>query len=165
MLASLSTKDFGLFRQQRVGRNAKLFRIFKIRTMKYSSDENFITLRNDPRLTTLGKIFRNYHLDELPQLFNVLKGEMSFVGPRPDVAGYADLLEGDDRIILSVRPGITGPATIKFKNEDVLLAQQIDPKKYNDTVIWQEKVRINKEYIKNWTFLGDLNFIFKTFFT
>ena len=165
MLASLSTKDFGLFTQQRVGRNAKLFRIFKIRTMKYSSDENFITLRNDPRLTTLGKIFRNYHLDELPQLFNVLKGEMSFVGPRPDVAGYADLLEGDDRIILSVRPGITGPATIKFKNEDVLLAQQIDPKKYNDTVIWQEKVRINKEYIKNWTFLGDLNFIFKTIFT
>ena len=125
MLASLSTKDFGLFTQQRVGRNAKLFRIFKIRTMKYHEhDENFITLKDDPRLTTIGKIFRNYHLDELPQLFNVLIGDMSFVGPRPDVKGYADLLQGEDRIILSVRPGITGPATIKFKNEEVYIEQQ-----------------------------------------
>ena len=165
MLASLSTKDFGLFTQQRVGRNAKLFRIFKIRTMKYPHDENFITLKDDPRLTNVGKIFRKYNLDELPQLFNVLNGDMSFVGPRPDVAGYADLLQGDDRIILSVRPGITGPATLKFKNEDALLSQQPDPKVYNDEVIWKEKVRINKEYIMNWTFLGDINYIFKTIFT
>ena len=165
MLASLSTKDFGLFTQQRVGRNAKLFRIFKIRTMKYSHDENFITLKDDLRLTAFGKFLRKYHLDELPQVFNVLKGDMSFVGPRPDVAGYADLLQGDNRIILSIRPGITGPATLKFKNEDVILSQQKDPKKYNDTIIWKEKVKINKEYILNWTFLGDLNFIFKTIFT
>ena len=164
ILSSLSTKEFGLFTQQRVGRNAKLFRIFKIRTMKHPYNDNFITLRDDPRLTAFGKILRKYHLDELPQLFNVLIGNMSFVGPRPDVAGYADLLQGDDRIILSVRPGITGPATIKFKNEDVLLSQQKDPKKYNDTIIWKEKVKINKEYILNWTLLGDINYIFKTIF-
>ena len=164
ILSSLSTKEFGLFTQKRVGRNAKLFKIFKIRTMKHPYDDNFITLRDDPRLTAFGKILRKYHLDELPQLFNVLIGNMSFVGPRPDVAGYADLLQGDDRIILSVRPGITGPATIKFKNEDVLLSQQKDPKKYNDTIIWKEKVKINKEYILNWTLLGDINYIFKTIF-
>ena len=164
ILSSLSTKEFGLFTQQRVGRNAKLFRIFKIRTMKHPYNDNFITLRDDPRLTAFGKILRKYHLDELPQLFNVLIGNMSFVGPRPDVAGYADLLQGDDRIILSVRPGITGPATLKFKNEDVLLSQQKDPKKYNDTIIWKEKVKINKEYILNWTLLGDINYIFKTIF-
>ena len=164
-IATISTKRFGLFVQTRVGRHAKLFKIFKIRTMKHPNDENFITLRDDARLSAFGKMIRKYHLDELPQIFNVLKGDMSFVGPRPDVAGYADLLQGGDRIILSVRPGITGPATIKFKNEEVLLAQQIDPLKYNDSVIWQEKVRMNKEYIKNWTFLGDLNFIFKTIFT
>ena len=165
MLASLSTKKFGLFTQKRVGRHAIVFTMFKIRTMEFPPDENFITVRDDPRLTAFGKILRKYHLDELPQFLNVLKGDMSFVGPRPDVAGYADLLRGDDRIILSIRPGITGPATLKFKNEDALLSQQPDPKMYNDSVIWQEKVRINKEYIKNWTFLGDLNFIFKTIFT
>jgi len=164
LIATVITRRFGLFMQHRVGRNAKLFKIFKIRTMKHPYDDNFITLRDDPRLNFLGKILRKYHLDELPQLFNVLIGDMSFVGPRPDVAGYADMLQGDDRIVLSVRPGITGPATLKYKNEDVLLAQQIDPKKYNDTIIWKEKVRINKEYIMNWTLLGDINYIFKTIF-
>jgi len=164
MIATISTKRFGLFVQTRVGRHAKLFKIFKIRTMKHPNDENFITLRDDARLSAFGKMIRKYHLDELPQIFNVLKGDMSFVGPRPDVAGYADLLQGDDRIILSVRPGITGPATLKFKNEEDLLAQQKVPIKYNDTVIWKEKVRINKEYILNWTLLGDINYIFKTIF-
>ena len=165
LLASISTRQYGLFKQKRVGLYARSFTMFKIRTMKSPYDEDFITLKDDARLTALGKMLRKYHLDELPQLFNVLIGDMSLVGPRPDVKGYADLLQGDDRIILSIRPGITGPATLKFKNEDLLLSQEPDPKKYNDTVIWQEKVRINKEYIKNWTFLGDLNFIFKTIFT
>ena len=165
LIASISTRHFGLFTQTRVGWRARSFTMFKIRTMKFPYENNFITLKDDARLTTLGKILRKYHLDELPQLFNVLIGDMSLVGPRPDVAGYADLLQGDDRIMLSVRPGITGPATIKFKNEDVLLARQPDPKKYNDTIIWPEKVRLNKEYVKNWSFLGDLNFIFKTIFT
>ena len=164
IIATISTKRFGLFFQKRVGRHAKLFKIFKIRTMKHPYDDNFITLRDDARLSAFGKIIRKYHLDELPQLFNVLIGDMSFVGPRPDVAGYADLLQGEDRIIMSVRPGITGPATLKFKNEEDLLANQSDPKAFNDEVIWQEKVRINKEYIKNWTLLGDINYLFKTIF-
>ena len=164
IIATITTKRFGLFVQTRVGRHAKLFKIFKIRTMKHPNDENFITLRDDARLSAFGKMIRKYHLDELPQLFNVLIGDMSFVGPRPDVAGYADLLQGEDRIILSVRPGITGPATLQFKNEDGLLSEQTDPKKYNDTVIWKEKVSINKEYITNWTLLGDINYLFKTIF-
>ena len=164
IIASISTGQFGLFSQQRVGRHAKLFKIFKIRTMKHPNDENFITLRDDARLSAFGKMIRKYHLDEMPQIFNVFKGEMSFVGPRPDVKGYADLLQGDDRIILSVRPGITGPATLQFKNEEDLLAQQKNPKKYNDTIIWKEKVKINKEYIMNWTLLGDIKYIFKTIF-
>ena len=164
IFATISTKRFGLFFQKRVGQHAKLFKIFKIRTMKHPYDDNFITLRDDPRLTKVGKIFKKYNLDELPQLFNVLNGDMSFVGPRPDVTGYADLLQGDDRIILSVRPGITGPATLQFKNEEDILAKQKDPKKYNDSVIWKEKVRINKEYITNWTLLGDINYLFKTIF-
>ena len=132
--------------------------------MKHPNDENFITLRDDARLSAFGKMIRKYHLDEMPQIFNVFKGEMSFVGPRPDVKGYADLLQGDDRIILSVRPGITGPATLQFKNEEDLLAQQKNPKKYNDTIIWKEKVKINKEYIMTWTLLGDIKYIFKTIF-
>ena len=164
IIASISTGQFGLFSQQRVGRHAKLFKIFKIRTMKHPNDENFITLRDDARLSAFGKMIRKYHLDEMPQIFNVFKGEMSFVGPRPDVKGYADLLQGDDRIILSVRPGITGPATLQFKNEEDLLAQQKNPKKYNDTIIWKEKVKINKEYIMTWTLLGDIKYIFKTIF-
>ena len=164
IIATITTKRFGLFFQKRVGQHAKLFKIFKIRTMKHPYDENFITLRDDARLSAFGKMIRKYHLDELPQLFNVLIGDMSFVGPRPDVAGYADLLQGEDRIILSVRPGITGPATLQFKNEDGLLSEQTDPKKYNDTVIWKEKVSINKEYITNWTLLGDINYLFKTIF-
>ena len=164
IIATISTKRFGLFFQKRVGRNAKLFKIFKIRTMKHSFDANLITLRDDPRLTNAGKKLRKYHLDELPQLFNVLIGDMSFVGPRPDVEGYADMLQGEDRIILSVRPGVTGPATLKYKNEDILLSQKPDPMVYNDEVIWKEKVRINKEYIRNWTLLGDINYLFKTIF-
>src|SRR5690606_18879504 len=103
-------------------------------------------------------------LDELPQLINVLNGTMSLVGPRPDVAGYADNLQGKDRIILSVRPGITGPATIKFKNEEILLLSQNNPQEYNDQVIWPEKVKINIQYLNNWSFSKDLGYIFKSIF-
>ena len=91
-------------------------------------------------------------------------GTMSFVGPRPDVTGYADQLKGEDVIILSIKPGITGPATLKFRNEEQILSKQSDPKKYNDTIIWKEKVKLNKAYIKNWSFLGDINYIVKTIF-
>ncbi len=165
LIATISTKKFGLFFQRRVGQYAKLFTMYKIRTMRLNRDKNFITTTNDSRITFIGKFLRASKLDELPQLYNVLIGNMSFVGPRPDIIGYADKLTGEDRIILSVKPGITGPATIKYRNEEELLAQQLNPKEHNDTIIWKEKVKINKEYIKNWSFFGDLNCIFKTIFS
>ena len=163
-LSTISTGKFGLYTQLRVGKFGKTFTMFKIRTMKGIDDGLFITLKNDKRITPIGKFLREFKLDELPQLFNVLMGNMSLVGPRPDVVGYADKLVGDDRIILNVKPGITGPATLKFKNEEELLAKQSDPLQYNDEVIWKEKIKINKNYIKNWTFKGDLKFILRTFF-
>jgi lipopolysaccharide/colanic/teichoic acid biosynthesis glycosyltransferase len=95
-------------------------------------------------------------------LINVLKGDMSFVGPRPDVPGYADRLEGEDRIVLSVRPGITGPATLKYRNEENLLAEQENPRQYNDEVLWPDKVRLNREYVRNWSFGTDFRYIWKT---
>ena len=163
-LSTISTRKFGLYTQLRVGKHAKTFTMFKIRTMKGIDDGLFITLKNDKRITPIGKFLREFKLDELPQLFNVLMGNMSLVGPRPDVVGYADKLVGDDRIILNVKPGITGPATLKFKNEEELLSKQSDALLYNDEVIWKEKIKINKNYIKNWTFKGDLKFILRTFF-
>ncbi|MGM0760450.1 MAG: sugar transferase, partial [Thermodesulfobacteriota bacterium] len=101
-------------------------------------------------------------IDALPQLINALKGDMSFVGPRPDVPGYADLLEGEDRVILSVRPGITGPATLHYRDEEALLAEQDDPEAYNRDVIWPDKVRLNREYVENWSFRKDLQYIWQT---
>ena len=133
--------------------------------MTESDDPSQITLKDDPRITTFGKFLRRYKLDEVPQLFNVICGDMSLVGPRPDVPGYADKLKGRDRVILEVRPGITGPATLKYKNEAALLSRQSDPKRYNDEVIWKDKVEMNKKYIENWSLLGDLKIIFKTFFS
>jgi len=114
------------------------------------------------RITKSGKFFRDTKIDELPQLFNVFLGSMSFVGPRPDVKGYADNLEGEDRLLLTIRPGITGPASIKYKNEEELLSRQSDPKEYNDKVIWVDKVAINLEYIKNWSLKKDIKYIIKT---
>lgn len=163
IIASMETKSFGLFLQQRVGRHGKLFRVFKIKTMKPIADvEGTVTIKNDPRITKSGRFFRDSKIDELPQLFNVLFGSMSFVGPRPDVKGYADELEGDDRIILTIRPGITGPASLKYKNEEQILAKVSNPKEYNDRVIWVDKVAINKEYIRNWSFKKDIEYIIKT---
>ena len=163
-LATISTKKFGLYTQQRVGKHAILFTMFKIRTMEGEEGDNFMTLQSDNRITPFGKFLRKFKLDELPQLFNVLMGSMSLVGPRPDVVGYADELVGSDRIILTIKPGITGPATIKFKKEEAILESQKKPLKYNDEVIWKEKTRINKKYIEDWTLIGDLKFILKTIF-
>ena len=163
IIASIETNSFGLFIQKRVGKDAKLFNVFKIKTMKSIEGLNTtITTSSDMRITKSGKFFRDTKIDELPQLFNVLFGSMSFVGPRPDVEGYADKLEGEDREILSVRPGITGPASIKYKNEEEILAKQSNPKEYNDTVIWIDKVKINREYIKNWSLKKDIFYIIKT---
>jgi lipopolysaccharide/colanic/teichoic acid biosynthesis glycosyltransferase len=163
IIASIETKSFGLFIQKRVGKNARLFNVFKIKTMKeVDGVEGTITTSNDMRITKSGKFFRDTKIDELPQLFNVFLGSMSFVGPRPDVKGYADNLEGEDRLLLTIRPGITGPASIKYKNEEELLSRQSDPKEYNDKVIWVDKVAINLEYIKNWSLKKDIKYIIKT---
>ena len=162
--STISTGKFGLYWQERIGYLGKAFTIFKIRTMTTDIDESRITLKNDPRITTFGRFLRRYKLDEIPQLWNVVFGDMSLVGPRPDVPGYADLLTGEDRLILSVKPGITGPATIRYKNEEDLLAQVDDPQKYNDQVIWNHKVKINKQYVKNWSFKGDVIYLFRTIF-
>jgi len=161
--SSLETKSNGFFIQKRVGKDAKLFSVIKIKTMKkIDGIDTTITSSNDTRITKSGKIFRDTKIDELPQLWNVLIGDMSFVGPRPDVPGYADILKNDDRVVLSIRPGITGPASIKYKNEEELLSLQENPKEYNDNVIWPDKVKINKEYIKNWSLRSDIKYIVKT---
>jgi len=162
IIASIETKSNGFFLQKRVGENGKLFTIIKIKTMYPDKKGTSITTANDSRITKSGKFFRKYKIDELPQLINVLKGDMSFVGPRPDVPGYADRLKGEDRIILSIKPGITGPATLKYKNEEEILANVEDPIKYNDEIIWPDKVKINKEYIKNWSLKKDIEYIIKT---
>lgn len=150
------------FRQNRIGQFGRTFSLIKFRTMNPGDDNSPVTVSNDSRVTKVGKFLRKYKLDELPQLWNVLKGDMSFVGPRPDVAGYADKLEGDDRIILKLKPGITCPATIKFRHEEEILARQSNPREYNDRVLWPEKVRLNKEYALNHSFIGDLKVIFQT---
>ena len=150
------------FRQERVGKNGKLFTLVKFRTMSVGHNGSSISVKGESRITPLGAILRKYKLDELPELWNVLRGEMSFVGPRPDVPGYADKLTGEDREMLQLRPGITGPASMKYANEEEILFQQPDPVKYNDEVIWPDKVRINLEYMKRRTFLMDLKIIIYT---
>jgi lipopolysaccharide/colanic/teichoic acid biosynthesis glycosyltransferase len=123
-----------------------------------------ITVEGDSRITKIGAFLRKYKLDELPSLINVLKGDMSMVGPRPDVPGYADLLKGDDRKILLLRPGITGPASLKYGDEEYLLKNKIDPTSYNDKVIWPDKVKINLDYYGNNNLLDDIKIIFRTIF-
>jgi lipopolysaccharide/colanic/teichoic acid biosynthesis glycosyltransferase len=151
-----------LFRQFRTGRYGNLFSIFKFRTMKLDHDGSSISIKGQSRITPLGAVLRKYKLDELPELWNVLKGDMSLVGPRPDLPEYADKLAGEERKILELRPGITGPASLKYVNEEELLATVDNPKEYNDKVIWPDKVRLNLEYYKNRSFSGDLQYVFRT---
>lgn len=163
LAASLDTRSNGFFVQQRVGKGGRLFRVVKIKTMRPSRELNTtVTRSGDPRITPLGRFFRKAKIDELPQLWNVLWGDMSFVGPRPDVPGFADSLVGEERRLLSIRPGITGPATLKYRNEEELLAAADDPEAYNRDVIWPDKVRINLEYICEWSLAADLRYIWKT---
>ena len=163
-LATISTGKFGLYSQERIGLNGKPFTMFKIRSLKGEENASGITLENDERITSFGRFLRTYRLDELPQLLNVFDGSMSLVGPRPDIKGYADQLKGEDRLMLEVRPGITGPATLKYRNEEKVLSQQKDPETYNREIIWKDKVKINVNYVKNWTLKLDLKILFKTFF-
>jgi lipopolysaccharide/colanic/teichoic acid biosynthesis glycosyltransferase len=162
LLVKIKTPGPLFFVQQRVGRYGKLFRLVKFRTMLAGQKGNNITVKGESRITPLGAFLRKYKLDELPELWNVLKGDMSFVGPRPDVPGYADRLKGEERKILELRPGITGPASMKYSNEEELLALQPDPVKYNNEVIWPDKVRINLEYLRNRNFRFDLKMIIYT---
>ncbi len=161
--ATISTHKNGFFIQTRVGLHGKPFRLFKLRSMRASDDlRSTVTTRHDPRITRVGRILRRTKLDELPQLFNVLLGHMSIVGPRPDVPGFADRLSGDDLIVLSIRPGITGPATLEFRNEEELLSSQSDPERYNREVIWPKKVELNREYVANYSFWKDFGYIWRT---
>lgn len=151
-----------LFRQKRVGQYGELFTMVKFRSMTVAHSGSSISVAGEARITPLGAKLRKYKLDELPELWNVLIGDMSFVGPRPDVPGYADKLVGEDREILQLKPGITGPASLKYRNEEEILASVEDPIRYNDEVIFPDKVRINREYMEGWTFWGDIRIIFET---
>lgn len=165
MAASFDTKSNGFFIQKRVGRNGNVFQVVKIKTMRpVATFDTSVTRRGDPRITRLGAFFRKTKIDELPQLWNVLLGDMSFVGPRPDVPGFADRLQGEERAMLSIRPGITGPATLKYRNEEELLAEQSDPEAFNREVIWPDKVAINLAYIRDWSLRRDLKLILETVF-
>ena len=151
-----------IFKQKRVGQNGKLFTMYKFRSMTVGHGGSSVSVAGESRITPLGAKLRKYKLDELPELWNVLIGDMSFVGPRPDVPGYADKLEGEARAILKLKPGITGPASLKYRNEEEILAQQPDPIKYNDEVIYPDKVRINLEYLRHWSFGLDIKVILCT---
>lgn len=153
-----------LFRQRRSGQHGKIFTIFKFRTMIVNHGGSTISIRGEKRITPVGTFLRNHKLDELPELLNVLKGDMSLVGPRPDVPEYTSKLCGDERKIIELRPGLTGPASLKYASEEVLLASVEDPLKYNDNVIWPDKVKINLEYYYNNTFIGDIRIMLKTIF-
>lgn len=179
LLVKLSNpKESVLFTQVRVGLHGKLFKIHKFRTMTNEKEITNIAYPNRARITPLGAKLRRHKVDELPELWDVLIGNMSFVGPRPDVPGYADLLEGDDRVVLDMRPGITGPATLKYSNEEKLIGEFVKQAKangdqrseaeiateYNDEEIYPDKVRINCEYYRNYSFFKDIIIIFATIF-
>ena len=151
-----------IFMQTRIGRHGKPFTMYKFRTMTVNHGGSSVSVAGESRITPLGAVLRRYKIDELPELWNVLKGDMSFVGPRPDVPGYADALQGDDREVLLLRPGITGPASLKYRNEEEILATVPNPQQYNDTVIFPDKVRINRYYLHNYSFITDIKMIFCT---
>lgn len=151
-----------IFKQKRVGRNGKLFTMYKFRSMTVSHSGSSVSVAGENRITPLGAKLRRYKLDELPELWNVLIGDMSFVGPRPDVPGYADKLVGEAREILKLRPGITGPASLKYRNEEELLSQVKNPIEYNDEVIFPDKTRINLYYLNHQSFVMDIKLIICT---
>lgn len=165
-----------IFVQKRVGKDGKLFNCHKFRTMKVKHNGSTVSVAGDKRITPFGTILRHYKLDELLGLWDVMIGNMSFVGPRPDVPGYADMLKGDDRRVLKLRPGITGPATMKYRHEDEMISEyvaqkqkegdkremQVIAEEYNDQVIYPDKVRINLYYIDHYSFIKDIQMIICT---
>lgn len=164
------------FVQKRVGKDGKLFDCHKFRTMTVKHNGSTVSVAGDSRITPFGAKLRHYKLDELPGLWDVLRGKMSFVGPRPDVPGYADTLQGDDRDVLKLRPGITGPATLKYRLEDEMISEYVAKKQkdgdtrpmqeiaveYNDNVIYPDKVRLNCYYYRHYSFIKDIQMIFCT---
>ncbi len=153
-----------LFKQKRVGQYGKLFTIYKFRTMTVTHSGSPVSVKGENRIPPFGATLRKYKIDELPELWNVLTGNMSFVGPRPDVEGYADILTGENRNILKLKPGITCEASLKYANEEEILSQQDDPVKYNDEIIFPDKVKMNLDYYYNNNILKDVKIIFKTIF-
>lgn len=165
-----------IFKQKRVGKDGGLFTCHKFRTMTVKHSGSTVSVAGDNRITPLGAKLRHWKLDELPGLWDVLVGNMSFVGPRPDVPGYADQLKGDDREVLRLRPGITGPATLKYRLEDEMISEyvskrqaegdtrpmQVIAEEYNDRTIYPDKVRINRYYLNNYSFIKDIQMIFCT---
>jgi lipopolysaccharide/colanic/teichoic acid biosynthesis glycosyltransferase len=165
ILIKADSKGPIFFLQERVGCNGVIFKIIKFRSMIINQSSNStITTVNDNRVTTIGKIIRKLKIDELPELLNVLIGNMSFVGPRPDVPGYADLLVGKDRLILKLKPGITSLASLKYVNEEEILSRVEDPRRYNKEIIFPDKVKLNLNYYYNHNIWIDIKVIFATIF-
>ncbi len=164
LVSSINTRANGFFCQKRIGRYGRVFTVIKIRTMTSNVNGSNVTTFDDPRITFTGRFMRKFKIDELPQLINIVKGDMSFVGPRPDVPGFADQLTGSDRRILSLRPGITGPATLKYQNEELILNSQSNPEQYNRDILWPDKVAINLHYLDHWSMMSDIFIIIKTLF-
>jgi lipopolysaccharide/colanic/teichoic acid biosynthesis glycosyltransferase len=162
----LSSKGGVFYKQIRVGKNNKDFKLYKFRSMRVNSDkQGLLTVGSkDSRITKAGYFIRKYKIDELPQLFNVLKGDMSFVGPRPEVRRYVDLYSKEQMKVLSVRPGITDPASIKYRNENDILSSQSNPEEYYIQHIIPDKLKINIDYINTQTFIKDIKIIFQTIF-
>ncbi|MCM1516372.1 MAG: sugar transferase [Paraprevotella sp.] len=164
------------FCQKRVGKDGQLFTCHKFRSMTVKHSGSSVSVAGDSRITPFGATLRHYKLDELPELWDVLIGNMSFVGPRPDVPGYADQLQGNDRVVLKLRPGITGPATLKYRLEDEMISAYVAERQatgdtrdaqaiaveYNDNVIYPDKVRLNKYYYEHYSFVKDIQMIFAT---
>lgn len=162
ILIKTESKGPAIFRQKRVGRYGKAFTIYKFRTMVTNHKGGTVSIRGETRITKLGAKLRKYKLDEIPELWNVLKGDMTFVGPRPDVPEYVNTLTGKERLILNLRPGITSPASLKYSKEEDLLAFAPDPIRFYNEIIWPDKVRINLEYYYNRSCIGDFKIILHT---
>jgi len=151
------------FVQKRVGKGGKLFDIYKLRSMVVNTEENGVTLKKDSRITPLGRVLRVTKVDEFPQFYNILKGDMSLVGPRPDLPGYYDTLEGKYREILSLRPGLTGLDSVIYPYEEEILHDKEDPLRFYKDVLWPHKLRINYWYLQNRSFLIDIKILINTF--
>ena len=164
IIAGIDTRSLGFFTQKRIGYKGKHFTIYKIKTIKGSDKESVYSTPKSNKISRYDKFLRQYKLDELLQLLNILLGSMSLVGPRPDLIGFADTLAQKEQLFLLVKPGLTSPASIKYRDEEQILSEQKNPELYYKTHIWPDKVKLNNNYVKNWSFLTDLKIIIQTIF-